>query len=134
MLNYNKKVVFLISARLPVNFEPRDTITALNQTSNATFHCTCTECNLTAPLYWILLRPHFEERFYDTNSNGTILSQRGITYSSSDSSAIITIPDRIENNNTILWCAAFLPEGGSDLSNSVIVAFFGKPINIIFTN
>ena len=37
-----------------------------------------------------------------------ILAQQGITYSSNAKSAVISIPDRVENNNTNITCTGFL--------------------------
>ena len=93
--------------------QPGDTTLPLNQMSNATFHCTCNEC--TSPPFWSL-----ENRgihlITDEESDRKILDGRGITYSSSGTSAVISIPDTVENNNTMISCAAFL-SGGRDFSD-----------------
>ena len=84
--------------------QPGDTILILNQMSNATFHCSCDEC--TSPPYWSLENGG---RYLTTvdNSDRMILAERGILFSSSGTSAIISIPDTVENNNTIISCASF---------------------------
>ena len=93
--------------------QPGDTILMLNQMSNATFHCSCDEC--TTPPYWSLENggSHFDT---DSNSDRILLAERGIIYSSSGTSAVINIPDTVENNNTIIFCAAFL-FGGTEFSD-----------------
>ena len=56
-----------------------------------------------------------------------ILAERGITYSSNAKSAVISIPDRVENNNTMLSCAAFL-SGGTELSDPVTLTIIGESV------
>lgn len=84
--------------------QPGNTTLPLNQMSNATFYCTCDACILS--LLWSLEN---EGRYFitdDGNDRG-ILAERGIIYSSTDTSAVISIPDTMENNNTLIRCAAF---------------------------
>ena len=103
--------------------QPGDTILMLNQMSNVTFHCSCDEC--TTPPYWSLEN---EGNYFSTNNDieRMILAKRGITYSSSGTSASISIPDTVENNNTIIHCAAFL-FGGTEFSNPpILVTIIGE--------
>ena len=67
-----------------------------------------------------------QDRHLSTNDNAdkVILDQQGITYSSSATSAVISIPDTVENNNTLLMCAAFL-SGSTELSNPVTLTIIG---------
>ena len=100
-----------------------DIILALNQMSNATFHCTCDECT-TSPPYWSLENEGI--LFITENDIDRVnLTQRGIAYSSSDTSAVISIPDTVENNNTHISCAALL-YGGVEFSDSVKVTVTGE--------
>ena len=107
--------------------QPGDTTLPLNQMSNATFHCTCNEC--TSPPVWSLENGG---RYFITDNDGDrmILAERGITYSSSGTSAVISIPDTAENNNTMISCAAFL-FGGSEFSYPVKLTIIGEPQNTI---
>ena len=84
--------------------QPGDTTLLLNQMSNATFHCTCVEC---ASPRWSLEK---EGIFLNTDieDDRMMLAQRGIVFSSSSTSAVISIPDTVENNNTLIWCYAFI--------------------------
>ena len=103
--------------------QPEDTILTLNQMSNATFHCSCDEC--TSPPYWSL---EIEGISFITESGDDriILAERGITHYSSGTSAVITIPDTGENNNTMIRCVSFL-YGGAEFSDPpVIVTIIGK--------
>ena len=102
--------------------QPGDTILALNQMSNATFQCTCIvddEC--TSPPYWSLENGG---RHFVTNDNDdrVILAERGIFYSSGGISAIISIPDKVENNNTQIFCAGLF---------SGAVEFSDPPVQLI---
>ena len=98
-----------------------DKILALNQMSNATFHCTCDECT-TSP-HWNLEN---EGTYLSTDNNidREILAQRGITFSSSGTSAVISIPNRVENNSTMIRCVGFL-EGSNEFSY--------PPVKVIIT-
>ena len=58
-----------------------------------------------------------------------IIAERGITYSSSINSAIISIPDRVENNNTMLSCAGFL-FGGTEFSEPIMLIIIGESVMI----
>ena len=91
-------------------------ILALNQMSNATFQCICIagdEC--TSPPYWSLENGG---RHFVTNDNDdrVILAERGITYSSNGTSAVISIPDTVENNSTQISCAGLI-SGGVEFSD-----------------
>ena len=100
--------------QLQPTVQPGDTILVLNQMSNVTFHCTCNECS--TPPHWSLGNAG---RYLSTdNDNDRVkLVQRGITYSSSGAtSAVISIPDTVENNNTNITCAAFIT-GSTEFSN-----------------
>ena len=86
--------------------------------SNATFHCTCVECTYdSSSPGWSLEN---EGRFLNTDDR-IMLAQRGIMFSSSSTSAVISIPDTVENNNTWIVCAAFL--FGS-------IEFSGPPVKV----
>ena len=94
-------------------------IHALNQMSNATFQCICIagdEC--TSPPYWSLENGG---RHFVTNDNDDreILAEQGITYSSSGTSAVISIPDTVENNSTQISCAGLI-SGGVEFSDPPI--------------
>ena len=81
---------------------------ALNQMRNATFSCECTLGDeLCGQPYWSL---EDNGNFITTIDNNDIetLAQRGITYSSTHTTAVISIPDTVENNNTLIACAALL--------------------------
>lgn len=106
--------------------QPGDTILPLNQMSNVTFYCTCDECDLGTPPFWTV---EHDGTYFDTTaaSDGMSLSQRGITYGSSGNSAVISIPNRIENNNTMVWCAAFI-SGLNQFSEPVKVTIIGRSI------
>ena len=56
-----------------------------------------------------------------------ILAQRGITYSSSANTTDISIPDKTENNNTLLTCTAFL-NGGTEFSDPVRLTIIGESV------
>jgi hypothetical protein len=95
------------------NVQPPGTVTlALNQMKNATFNCECTGC---FP-YWSLENEGIRIATNDNDDTDSFI-ERGITYrSTSDSTTVITIPDRAENNNTLISCAAFI-SGGSEFSD-----------------
>lgn len=83
---------------------------------NATFQCTCIagdDC--TSPPFWSLEN---EGRYFVTNDvdDAIILAERGITYSSSGTSALISIPDTVTNNNTQIHCAGLI-SGGTEFSD-----------------
>ena len=61
------------------------------------------------------------------NTDKVILDQQGITYSSSATSAVISIPDKTDNNNTLLQCAAFL-FGGTEFSDPVTLTIIGESV------
>ena len=106
--------------------QPGDTVIALNQMSNVTFQCTCIaddEC--TSPPYWSLENGG---RYFVTSDNNdrVILTERGITYSSGATSAVITIPDTVENNNTQIFCAGLI-SGGVEFSDPPVkLTIIGK--------
>ena len=95
--------------------------------SNATFRCTCPECDPDVPPYWTLVNGGAH---LDTSNAGDriILAQQGISFDSNGTTGVISIPDRIENNNTEVMCAAFM--GGTEFSESVTVTIIGKSITI----
>ena len=77
------------------------------------------------PPYWSLVNGdnHFSTN-YDIDR--MILAERGITYSSSGTSAVISIPDTVENNNTIIYCVSFLNRGSEFSDPPVIVTIISK--------
>ena len=84
--------------------------------SNITFQCTCIAVDAcTSPPFWSLQNGG---RYFVTNDNddAAILAERGITYSSRGTSAVITIPDTVENNNTLIFCAGLI-SGGVEFSD-----------------
>ena len=99
--------------------QPTGTVTlALNQTTNATFNCECTlDDELCSQPYWNLEN---DGNLISTNDEDDIeiFAKRGITYNDTgNKAAVISIPDRVENNNTKILCAALL-FGGIDFSDS----------------
>jgi hypothetical protein len=114
-----------------LEIQPGDTTLLLNQMSNATFHCTCIDCasGSDSPPYWSLEN---EGRVLITvdKADRVILSQRGIMFSSSSSSAIISIPDTVENNNTQIYCAAFLFGSVEFSDQPVTVTIIGEMYKI----
>ena len=112
-------ILFPAANYFTVEPESDDTILALNQMINATFQCTCIagdDC--TSPPFWSLENGG---RYFTTNDDddAIILAKRQITYSSSGTSAIISIPDTVENNNTLIFCAGFI-SGGIEFSDPPI--------------
>ena len=112
-------ILFPAANYFTVEPESDDTILALNQMINATFRCTCIagdDC--TSPPFWSLENGG---RYFATNDDddAIILAERGITYSSSGTSAVISIPDTVENNNTLIFCAGFI-SGGIEFSDPPI--------------
>ena len=61
------------------------------------------------------------------DADEVILAERGITYSSNTKSAVINIPDGVENNNTMLTCTTFL-FGGTEFSDPVILTIIGESV------
>jgi hypothetical protein len=109
---------------MQLEIQPGDTTLLQNQMSNATFHCTCVDCEFGSPPHWSLEN---EGTFVNTEDEDdrVILIQRGIMFSSSSTSAVISIPDTVENNNTQIWCTAFL-FGSVEFSDpSVTVTIIG---------
>ena len=106
--------------------QPGDTTLTLNQMSNATFQCTCADC--TSPPHWTI---ESDGRHLATNdvTDAVSLAQRGITYSSSATSAVISIPDTTENNNTRIFCAVFL-FGGAEFSDPVKLTIIGESVGL----
>lgn len=88
--------------------QPGDVTLELNEMRNATFSCTCTAC-IIRPLFWTL---EYEAGTLQLATNNVtdqaMLNQRGISYSSTNTTAVITIPGTIENNNTQIRCAGIL--------------------------
>ena len=88
--------------------QPGDTILALNQKSNVTFQCTCIAGDFcTSPPFWSLENGG-QLLVTNDNDDAIILAERGITYRSSGNSAVITIPDTVENNDTQIFCAGLI--------------------------
>jgi hypothetical protein len=114
--------------------EPNDTILALNQMINATFQCTCIAGDVcTSPPFWSLEN---EGRYLVTNDadDAIILAERGITYSSSGTSALISIPDTVKNNNTQIFCAGLI-SGGTEFSDPPVkLIIIGKSCNNYVTS
>ena len=105
---------------------PADTVTlTLNQMRNATFSC---ECMLGDELcnqpYWSLENDGNSITTIDNNDIETF-AQHGITYSSTRTTAVISIPDTVENNNTLIACAAFL-FGSTEFSAVVALIIIGE--------
>ena len=96
---------------------PNGTVTlALNQMTNATFNCECTlGDDLCTQPYWSLENDGNLITTTDQDDVETF-TQRGVSYNdTSDKTAVISIPDRVENNNTKIFCAALL-FGGVEFS------------------
>ena len=111
--------------------QPADTTLLLNQMSNATFHCTCAECaSDSSPPGWSLEN---EGRNLNTDDvdDRMMLAQRGITFSSSSTSAVISIPDTVENNNTQISCTAFL-FGGREFSDPPVRVIIIGEIKLVY--
>ena len=89
-------------------------ILALNQTTRANFSCNCTHGDLCGQPFWSLEN---EGSTFVTNNNNDLetFTQRGITFSSAAATAVISIPDTVENNNTLISCGAFL-FGGNEFN------------------
>ena len=106
--------------------QPASTVTlALNQMVNATFNCECTVDDACSQPYWSLENEGNTITTTDNNDKDSF-AQRGITYSSpSTITAVINIPDTVENNNTKISCAAFL-FGGTEFSTAVELIIIGE--------
>ena len=105
---------------MQLEIQPGDTTLFLNHTINATFHCTCVECAFdSSPPGWSLKNEGITFNTDDENDR-MMLAQRGIIFSSSSASAVISIPDTVENNNTLISCFAFL-FGSREFSEQVRV-------------
>ena len=61
------------------------------------------------------------------DADTVILAERGITFSGSANSAVISIPDRVENNNTNITCAGFL-FGSTEFSDPVTLTIIGESV------
>ena len=125
MLVAHVQLLYFLAIQLTV--QPGNTTFLLNQMSNATFHCACDDSICTSPLLWSLEN---EGRYFITNNHNdrVILAERGITFSSTDTSAVISIPDTVENNNTLIWCVTFL-FGGVEFSDPPVeVIIIGESI------
>ena len=103
--------------------QPGDITLALNQMSNATFNCSCPGCDPEQPPYWTLEIDGDDFDITDP-SDRPRLALRGISFNLSGLPVVISIPDRIENNNTMVMCAAFL--GGIEFSDPVKVTIIGR--------
>ena len=106
--------------------QPQGMVTlALNQMGNATFNCECTVGNECRQPYWSIEN---EGNTITTNDKKDIDSfdERGITYSNpTTTTAVISIPDTVENNNTKISCVAFL-FGGTEFSTPVKLIIIGE--------
>ena len=103
---------------------PADTVTlALNQMTNVTFNCECTLGVACGEPFWSL---EIEGKIITTEDSRDedTLDQRGITFSSTATTAVISIPDTVENNKTLISCAAFI--GGIVFSAAVEVIIIGE--------
>ena len=89
---------------------------ALNQMKNANFTCECTAGIACTPPFWSLTNEGVIIVTSESSGDEGKFAERGITYSSSSTTAFITIPDTVENNNTIISCGALL-FGGNEFSN-----------------
>ena len=93
---------------------------------NATFNCECTVGIDCSQPYW-----HIETNgatiTTDDDRDTVKFAERGITFSTSSDStmAFISIPDTVENNNTMISCAALL-FGGTEFSNQVELIIVGE--------
>ena len=70
-----------------------------------------------------------QDRHLSTNDDDdkVILAERGITFSSSANTIDISIPDKTENNNTLLACAGFL-FGSTEFSDPVTLTIIGESV------
>ena len=107
--------------------QPEGTVTvALNQIKNVTFNCQieCTLGDICGPPFWVLEK---EQNIITSNDirDKDIFAQRGITFSSAATTAVISIPDTVENNNTLIYCAAFI-FGGAEFSAIVELLIIGE--------
>lgn len=103
--------------------QPNGTVTlALNQMRNVNITCECI-IDLCQP-YWILGTETKQIATNDNNDKNSFI-ERGITYESTgDSTTLIIIPDRVENNNTNIVCAAFL--GNTEFSDETTLIIIGE--------
>ena len=97
--------------------QPEGTISIpLNQMNAANFTCECTLGIACSPPYWILSNEGVIIITSENSGDEDSFAERGITYSSSSTTAFITIPDTVKNNNTMISCGAFL-FGGNEFSH-----------------
>ena len=91
---------------------------------NATFSCECTHGDFCGQPFWSLEN---DGSTITTNNNIDLetFAQRGMTFSSTATTAVISIPDTVENNNTLVTCAAFL-FGGNEFSAEVELIIIGE--------
>ena len=88
----------------------------LNQMNAANFTCECTlDNNACSPPFWSLVNEGVTITTSESSGDEDSFAERGITYSCSSTTAFITIPDTVENNNTMISCGAFL-FGGNEFS------------------
>ena len=126
-------ILFPASNYFTVEPESDDTILAMNQMINATFQCKCTVGDYcTSPPFWSLENGGRYLTTFD-DDDAIILAERGITYSSSGTSAVLSIPATAKNNNTLISCAGFI-FGGIEFSDpQVKLIIIGKSnINRMF--
>ena len=100
---------------------------ALNQMINATLSCECTLGDGCSQPYWTLGMDNVKEKLIATNDNKDkdTLAQRGITYSSAATTAVISIPDTAVNNNTLINCAMLI-SGTTEFSAEVELIIIGE--------
>ena len=102
-----------------------DTTLPVNQMRNAIFNCTCEMSQCNSPLFWSLKNGD-KHLITNEENDANILAQRGITFSSSATSAVISIPDTVENNNTVIFCGV-LHSGNNVFSETgVTLIIIGK--------
>ena len=107
--------------------QPNDTILLLNQMSNAPFNCICNdtkEGQCPISLSWTI-QNNGKHLSTEDSDDRMILNQRGITYSSTSPSAVISIPDTVENNDTMIFCGG-ISSGETFFSNIVKLTIVGK--------
>ena len=87
----------------------------LNQMNAANFTCECTLGIACGQPFWNLENEGVSITTMENSGDEERFAERGITYSISSTTAIITIPDTVENNNTMISCGAFL-SGSTEFS------------------
>ena len=88
----------------------------LNQMNAANFTCECTLGIACSPPFWSLDNEGVIITNMENSNDEDSFAERGITYSSSSTTAFITIRDTVKNNNTMISCGVFL-FGGNEFSH-----------------